>query len=849
MNRLLNRVNRFFEHVPDFVRRHRVWIWIIFILMTVVIAAGASHFEIDMSMDAYFQKDDPVRIAFDNLKMQFDGTSTLYIVYEAKDGNIFSDASLKAVQGIQEYLMNYRLTLKSGEESPLDHIIDVKTLNNISYMEADGDSLISRRFIGSSLPETEEERERLKIQALEYHDYSPVYLSEDSRYGGIIIRTDFGSIMEDDPMKSDVLAFLNDEEEDIIDTLSEDIESIDIVDRSKRSEFKETPIPEYAAFMHTIETILNKSEYSKVLTFYPVGEAVINTFFNDIVLPEFSMLMIGFGGVICLMFFILFRSFSAVLWSILIVASATLWVTGLIGWSGAIMTTLVYLIIYLVVVVGIGDVIHILSGYLYFRNQGQDHKTTLTSVFSKSGLACFFTSLTTAIGMLSLTFIPIVPIRNTGIFSALGVIFAFIITIFLIPLMLDLWNPFSKKQAERGLAAGKKSHLIQRLLQRVEPLSYRYPIPIAIVVVISGIFLTYGALQVRIDSNVTEILPKKDPIRKAYNIVDDFMGGAQNMEILIQTVRQGAMKDPRVLNVMDSLQTYLETEHKKWVKDTSSLVNVTKETYKALNEGDEGMYIIPQDPHVSEQTLFLFNNANPKDRLQLVSDDYSTGRVTVNLSTMGSYDMEMLMNDVQSHIDQLFASLKDIYPQLNVTVTGGLALETRFINYLSWSQVRSFGLALVVISLLFFVIFGSKRVGLIAIIPNLLPILTIFGVMGYLDIPLDVDTLLTAPIVIGIVVDDTIHFLTHYRAEIQRHADITTAIVNTFREVGQAIVFTSIVLSLAFLNMLMLSHQGLKHFGLLSTIAIITALLCDLFLLPSLCVLFNVRFGVALSAG
>jgi hypothetical protein len=131
----------------------------------------------------------------------------------------------------------------------------------------------------------------------------------------------------------------------------------------------------------------------------------------------------------------------------------------------------------------------------------------------------------------------------------------------------------------------------------------------------------------------------------------------------------------------------------------------------------------------------------------------------------------------------------------------------------------------------------------VALAPNLFPILTTFGLMGYLKIPLDADTLLIAPIIIGLAVDDTIHFMTHFRIEMERTKNIAKATVTSIREAGQAIAFTSIILSAGFLVFILSFHNGLSNFGVFAAIAILTALISDLFLLPALIRVINLNFG------
>lgn len=273
-----------------------------------------------------------------------------------------------------------------------------------------------------------------------------------------------------------------------------------------------------------------------------------------------------------------------------------------------------------------------------------------------------------------------------------------------------------------------------------------------------------------------------------------------------------------------------------------SLVNVVKESFRVLNNDRQKFYRIPSDPAVLGQVLFLFENANPKDRKRLVTDDYSKARIGLNIVNAGSIEALEMMESIQAFIDQRFRQLETTYPELQVTLTGNLALLSIMVDYIAWAQIKSFGLALIVISVILLMVLGSSKAGVIALAPNLFPILASFGLMGLFNIPLHADTLIVAPIIIGLAVDDTIHFLTHYRLEYGKSKDIFSAAVKAIREAGQAITFTSLILSSGFLVFLLSFHNGLSRFGIFAAIAVMTALISDLFLLPALCKMCRIDF-------
>ncbi|MCP4753544.1 MAG: MMPL family transporter [Proteobacteria bacterium] len=386
------------------------------------------------------------------------------------------------------------------------------------------------------------------------------------------------------------------------------------------------------------------------------------------------------------------------------------------------------------------------------------------------------------------------------------------------------------------------SKTLQKLLDGVLPVSQKYPVPIILLFMGLFIFCLYGATQVKIDSNFVEVTKEGSWIRNVYDVVDEHMMGTQNMEILVDTRAENGLKDPKVLKAVERLQTILEERYSKLVSRTSSLADVVKDANQVLNEGREEMYVIPDDSRVLAQTLFLFDNANPKDRRRLVSDDYGKSHVSVQLYNTGSYEYTQLFREVQNEIRLIFDPLKSEYPELKVSITGGLALMMEMTDYISWSQIKSLGLAIAVISVLLMFVFGSLRAGILSIVPNLLPATITFGLLGLLDIPLDADTVVIAPVIIGIAVDDTIHFITHYRGEVLKDHDIARALKSTIHEVGHAVTFTSLILGIGFSIMAFSENMSLVKMGTFGTLAIFVALLCDLYMLPALIIVFKPKF-------
>lgn len=833
----IQRVNLFFETLPDVLVKRKLAVILILLLSTVFMAIGSENVIIDESLTAYFRQDDPVKQAYDRFRNQFGGDEYVYLVYRAKDGDIFSQDSLAALKRLHHDLSDYRLSLPPGHPSPLDHIDEVKSLINVQYMEARESTLFSRNFIGERLPGSDQERESVRAKAKNHPDYPPSYLSLNSEFGGILIRTDFNARKLEPAVQEtgdNASAFDSD---DMFDDDSTSTGSTEVAPEDGPPALERTDMREYPKFMSAIREILEKQEHVDAFEFFSAGNPVLMDFFANAVVEDMERLLLLVLLLIVVILWILFRSFSAVIWPVVIVIMTILWVLGLVGWLEIPMSNMIQVIVFLALSVGIADSVHILSGYLFFRNQNLEHHAALRAVMKKSGLACLLTSATTAVGLMSLLLVPLKPIAMFGLFAAVAVILAFLFTVLLLPVLLDIWAPVPKQ------AGARKHHPIQYVLGKIESVGYQYSRTTLLAFALASVVLFWGLLQLKVDTDFVEVIKKGLPLRDAYTLIDDHMGGTGNMEIMVDLGKENALKDPEVLFAMQELQEFMEATFANQVLSTMSLVNVVKESYKALQEGDPSQYRIPSNPHVLEQVVFMFENANPKDRIRLVSDDYARARIGMRSINAGSIEAMEIMTATQKFIDQRFASLKQKYPDLSVTLTGNMALLAIMLDYLAWAQIKSFGLALVVISLTLFLVLGSWKAGLTSIFPNLFPVLTTFGLMGFFKIPLDADTLLVAPIIIGLAVDDTIHFMTHFRMGLHSTKSIAQATFKAIREAGQAISFTSLILASGFLVFLLSFHNGLSRFGIFAAIAILTALISDLFLLPALCRTLNLNFN------
>ncbi len=896
MDKKLLALSRWFATIPLLVLQVRWLVLTLLLASTAFMIYGAyTHTSLDMTIDSFIDQDDPAIEALNEFREQFGSDDSVFLVYRARDGDVFSTESLNAIAQLTDDLENWQsldpATLPEEvngvtvDVSELGKIRRVQSLSNVRIQRSDADTLRSERLIPNPLPSSAAAMQAMRENAMSEDDYRLLFFSADGQYAGIMIQTIFGAEpIEGFTPQIDSSSISLDSSFSAFDdpdnfTLSFD-ESAEVQDIP----FQVVDMFAYSRFFNALKAAY--TPYESTLEFYPVGNPPMMEFVNR-TMEQLVLLAAVMIGIFVALLWALFRSLSAVVWPILTIALSLAWTWGATSWMGVALSTMVSLTCLLIFAVGIADCVHVMSAYFSFRREGENHEDALYSAYEKTGLAIFITTITTMAGVLALSYSDLLPIRVFGVMSALGVFMALFFTMVLLPILLSVWHP-GNEQSKRtafnrlvslwqslsmpqksaawlayaalifstlGFVIGAYVALVTLLtvivitwqhaiLQSVPRIVARRP---AGVLAIFGVLLAlclYGTSQVRIDTNISELTREGSDMRVAYAVVDENMAGAQSMEIMIDTGVADGLLNPDLLKAVDTLQARILERYPEQISRTHSLANIVKDTNQIMNNDDPNFYQVPDTEAMVSQLLYLFNSANPDDRRALVSDDYSRSHITINAYNAGSYQYQQFFDELAVEIETSFAGLQSQFPALNVEVTGSIPLMMRATDEIAQSQYSSFLLALGVICVIMMLTLGSIQGGLLSIIPNILPALLSFGLMGLLDIPLDTDTLMIAPVIIGIAVDDTIHFMTHYRLELIRTRSMALALESTIADVGKAVMYTTMVLGLGFAILSFSDYLGMAKIGFFGSLAIFVALLSDLFLIPALLHVFKPDFGV-----
>lgn len=787
---VISALNERFGAVAGWSFDHR-WAVIVatvaFVVVAAVLAGGA---RIDNSYESYFDEGDTTFLAYEQYRDDFGSDEVSYIVYDAP-GVEHGPWNLEVMRKI------VALTAELEDEVPF--VYEVTTLANAELIRGvpDGIEIFELR---EDFPESQEQLLALRDEYLGKPMLVGGILSADARYGGIIIEMDRSSTDPPDLIRVD----------------------------PEKGDDMENLYPQ--ATEAAIEAILARPEY-KGIEFYHSGDVPLNAAYNRIIGEESVSLDAMASAIIAVLLLLFFRSLVAVLAPLLVVqVSVILCVAfiAVIGWkldmSFSRMPTLL-------IAIGVAHSVHILSEFrARFRELG-DRRQALVDTFYLVGTPCLMTSVTTAAGFASMSFVPIKSMAHYGVYGAFGVMMAFFMSVTLLSAMLSFGRDKPKTpRADSGAAKG--GAWARSALSGIAAFNVRWRVPILAVFGVVFALSLAGLTRLIVDSNWIDDFSDRMPIKSVTEKVDDVMGGVANIIYLFDAGEEDGIKDPAVLREMERVQDLgLTQDH--FARKSYSIVDILKDLNQAFHGGDPSYYTIPETRELVAQYLLLYEMSGGEETEELVSADFRRASLEFRLRLAMTSETAKLTNLIS---DELEANPPEAS---TISLTGIGALWIKLLDYIVSSQVEGFALAFATIAVLMMWIFRSVGTGAISMMPNLAPVFLTLGAMGWLGIPLDYNKVSIAGVAMGIAVDDTIHLVSRFRYEFLRCGDYVKALEIAITDVGRALFITSVALVAGFLVFLSSVMTTQTTFGVLLATTIVTALVADFFLMPALVLTFK----------
>lgn len=522
-----------------------------------------------------------------------------------------------------------------------------------------------------------------------------------------------------------------------------------------------------------------------------------------------------------------FRTLWGVLVPISVVSLTVLWQVGMITLLGRPLSILTMLLPTILFVVGMSDVVHLLERYIEALRSGYGKVRALAISYHEMGLATFLTSLTTAIGFGTLMTSGILPIREFGLYTAMGVVLAFILAFSMLPAVLMLVpTPIRASKREKN---GIWYPFLHGMLRWV--ILYRKRIPWAFVAI--SVVSLFFIVDLKVDNSLLEDWPEDDPQKQEYYWLEEHLGGVRPFELEI-TVKDSSASvwDLDMLQAMDTVQFHLMNEY--GVKAILSPVTVVKSLNKAFNGGAEEFYALPNDPREAKRMVKRAELLIGTDGLRnVVSADMRFARMSGRMVDEGGY-----IHAKRNVVLDAFVKSNTPTDRISFDQTGMAFLVDRSNARLSGQLIGGLSLAFVLIALIMASVFRDPRMTVIALIPNVIPLLVVGGFMGLVGIDIKVSTAIIFTIAFGIAVDDSIHMLSKLRIELMKGKSLPYALKRSVLSAGKALIITSIMLLSGFIALVFSSFASVFYMGLLVSVTLFIAIIADLLLLPVLVMLF-----------
>jgi hypothetical protein len=556
------------------------------------------------------------------------------------------------------------------------------------------------------------------------------------------------------------------------------------------------------------------------ITIRTAGTPVVSDAISRYLQKDLSIVTPACFVVVVVSIYLLFRRLTVPLISATVVGVAILWVLGVMGMLGVKMNLLGPVLILIVLVVGVADSVHIYSAYFRELEHAGTRLEALDRALGHVLVPCFVTSLTTIAGFLSLLSSDLEPIRHFGTLAALGTGSAFLVSVFLIPASIQLL-PERRREPRRRKARSTMDRLLG-LLGRPTPRVAWMVLILSTLIVVPGI---WSIQLIKVTANPMHYFHADDPVRADAEAIDAALGGSASLELIVRAPG-GGLTNLRILKRLDVFEKWLE--QRPAIGHVMSFGALLKEADRVQRGVQRGR--LPRLSSELRIPRIAMQESSPELLQSYVRDDFSLGRISARVQGASADELVAQAPIIEQWVE---TNVNDEDVQLQVEATGFVKLMDDMRAYLIRSQVTSIILAFATITLMLCVLFRSWKLALFSMIPNVGPIVMGLALMAVLGIRLDPGTVMIATIALGLVVDDTCHFLVRLRTHVRNQMSLPDAIAEAMDQTGRPIILTSMILAAGFAVLLLGSFTPTLSFGLVSTFVLLAALVADLVVLPA----------------
>jgi hypothetical protein len=777
----IEKINAKFEAYGRFLLTHRAITLVTFVLLLAVSVVGTKFIYVESSWDSYFIEGDPMLVQTDKFKETFGNDYFVGVLVESDHSMLDAD-NLKLLRELSNELRD-SLSYSDGKATS---IVDLE------YMLGNEDGMEITQIVPEEIPTDQAGIDEIEKKLAAKPELAKKLISKDRKQAWISVK--LRPFPEDSVWKA---------EGKIAPDMQTGEEAARIVAKEKYASLnpRATGMP-YVSF--------EKMKY--------IGQEMKRIFLLTIVFAIVVM-------------FIVTRSLRGIVAPLLSTFAGMIMTFGLVGYLGLYMdatTTMVPVI--LAFAVSIAYNIHLHSFFRKNMMLTGKRKESVLFAMRETGWSVLFSGLTTIVALLSFLTVLLKPIRSVGVLSSIAVAFILLVALTISPVLLSFGK--DKKPNAKVQEHGETAFALA--LEKLAHFVLGHGKLIFAVFGIATLVSLWGVTKVEPAFDVERTMGRKvEYIEKVLQVAESELGSFYSYDLVIDFGTNDKAKEVANLQKLQQLEEYIQKY--PLTKRSTSILDILKDLNRTLNENNEAKYAIPETEEEVAQLLLLYENAGGSEASYWMDYDYKKLRLMVEINKYNS-------NELQRELDELNAYTKQLFPDAQVTAVGNIPQFTAMMQYLVRGQVSSFLISVLIVAVLLMIVFGNIRTGLIGMIPNIAPAIFVGGYLGLSDVPLDMMTATLIPMIIGLSVDDTIHFINHGRVEFDRNRNYRHAIFRVFRTTGPALVMTTAIMTFTFAGFTTSAATQMFNFGFVVFAGLVSALAADLFVTPLLIKKFKI-FG------
>ncbi|NKB70603.1 MAG: MMPL family transporter [Candidatus Latescibacteria bacterium] len=744
------------------------WRWPVLlgsILLALLAGSGAQNLAFNNDYRVFFSDDNPQLQAFEELQRTYTKIDNILFAVEPQEGAVFTPVVLDAIETL------------THEAWQLPYMLRVDSISNYQHTEATEDDLIVADLVEGGI------------------DFDSQQLSHAKE------------IALNEPILRDLLLSGN-----------ADMTGVNVTFQMPEKDLDEMPTAVAAA-----RALAAQIEEQYPVRVYLTGMVMLNNSFFEMSMRDMSTLVPLMYLVIIVITFALVRSISATIGTILVILLSLITAMGLAGWAGIELTPPSSAAPTIIMTLAVADSIHILVALLVAVRRGVNKRDAITESMRLNLSPVTLTSLTTAIGFLSLNFSDSPPFADLGNITAMGVVGALVYSALFLPAFLAVMPMRVKQRQTQG----------GQLMERLGDWVVSRHRPVLLVSAVAAAAMLAFVPTNTLNDDFVGYFDDSTTFRQDVDFTTEHLTGAYQLQYSLPAEGSNGVSDPAFLRQADAFVNWLRNQEE--VRHVDSITDTFKRLNKNLHGNDPAYYKLPEERQAAAQFLLLYELSLPYglDLNNRLNIDKSSTQIVATLENLTSSQLRDIAQRGEGWLD-------DNAPNLAATGIGPAVMFA----YISDRNIRSMlvgtFLAVVLISGILVLALRSLKVGVISLVPNLLPAGLSFGLWGLLVGELNMAVSMVSGMSLGIVVDDTVHFLSKYlRARREQGLDAPDAVRYAFSSVGRAIVITSVILVSGFSVLAQSPFALNSSMALLTAIAIGMALLADFFLLPGLLIRFD----------